>query len=100
MNPYRNILKQYLAEHPLDYRNDDIHSLLEFMAHTYLIRHPIESTFFKNAQAELLPILNSLSRKRTHRVFRIINDLCIEHERSAFIEGIRVGAMLVLELNE
>ncbi|MBP3673709.1 MAG: hypothetical protein J6J18_07760 [Oscillospiraceae bacterium] len=98
MKPYFDILDQYLAEHPLDYGYENINSLLELFARFYLKRHPIESTAFSPVMDSLNPILKSLSQKRTRRLFRIINDLCIEYEQSAFIEGIRVGAQLSLEL--
>lgn len=44
------------------------------------------------------PYLQQLSQRRRRVVVARIGDLCAEYERAAFIEGVRVGGRLVMEL--
>ena len=48
----------------------------------------------------LRPTVKALSQKRQSVLFRKITGLCEECERVAFLEGIRVGAQLILELTK
>lgn len=43
-------------------------------------------------------LMMQLSQKGKRRIKRLIGDLCEEHERAAFIEGIRVGGRLLMQI--
>ena len=73
-------------------------SLMEMIWRSYTIYHGISSEKIDAGFLEVETAISQLSQKRKRRVMRLIGDLCVEHERLAFIEGIRAGSRLVLEL--
>lgn len=100
MNPYVAQLKKYLSENPPNYEYEDIHSLLELVGSYYIMCNPIDNDAIRNMFRSLEPIMKSLSRKRENKLFHTMLDICEEYERISFLEGVRVGAQLVMELSE
>ena len=70
-----------------------------------LYRYCIEGNTSKEPQAreyykQLDDLIQSLNLEDNDRVCDLVCDLCIFHERFAFIEGVCVGAQLSLELSQ
>ena len=91
-------LVKYIIENPLD--NEDMNSLVEYFGRFYRMRKTIKPENIQARFQELEPIMKSLSRKRERRILHTVLELCEEYESAAFMEGIRVGAQLILELSE
>lgn len=72
--------------------------ILEKVWHFYTFDHPIDNEITHNKLMDLETLLQNLSQKRKRRVVREVLDLCVEHEREAYISGIRLGAKLMLEI--
>lgn len=54
----------------------------------------------KQASADLRACLNDLSYENCEQVYGLVNALCAEYERIAFLAGLRLGAQLILELHK
>ena len=92
--------REYIERNPVNYEAEDMHSLVEYFGRFYRMRKPINPENIRDRFQELDPIMKSLSRKRERRLFDTVLELCEEYERAAFMEGLRVGAQLMLELSE
>ena len=66
----------------------------------YTIYYGMNSEKINAGFAEIEEAAGQLSQKRKRRLMRLVGDLCVEHEKNAFIEGIRVGSRLMLKLQE
>ena len=73
-------------------------SLLDTLWIAYTKYHPIEATQIDNLFQSIQTEIHQLSRKKKNIICRYIADLCIIHERSAFLEGIRAGIQFSDEL--
>lgn len=95
MNPYIDRLIPYIAEnHP-----GEDPSLLETPYSFFTEFHPIDSVVIQSCFRHLDDHFRHLTPKENDQVFDLICQLCAEHERLAFLEGIRVGACLIRELD-
>lgn len=54
----------------------------------------------KQASAELHACLKDLSYESCEQVYGLVNTLCAEYERIAFLAGLQLGAQLMLELQQ
>lgn len=93
-------IKEFIKTSSMDVSGQRSCPLLEMMWQSYTMHHPIESNKINENFEEVELLLEPLSRKRKLHILRLVTDLCVEHERAAFIEGIRVGGRLLLELEE
>ncbi|MBE6917711.1 MAG: hypothetical protein E7470_07435 [Ruminococcaceae bacterium] len=100
MNRYIENLKVFLAEQTPCYCYDDAHSLLEVLYYCYATANPVDNATIHFQFQKLNDILRRLTRKEIDSVFSVACDLCISHERQAFLDGIHVGMRLFSELYE
>lgn len=98
--------RNYLAEHPVDYHGD-VDSLLELLYHFFTEYEPVENEELRRQFAELEhQLMSSLAetgnfcRETVESLMTIVSSVCAECERVAFMEGVKVGARLILELTE
>ncbi len=98
MNLYISNLRTYLSKHQPNYGAPEISSLLEFLWQSYTTENPIDSDQIRALFDSLGPIHDALSVEDSDLLFQTICSLCIEHERVAFLEGLRIGARLTAEL--
>lgn len=73
-------------------------ALLEMIWRYYEWRDAENDAVIKEKFDMIQPYLKQLSPKRKRVIIARIGDLCAEYERAAFIEGVRVGCRLMLEL--
>lgn len=99
MNKYIEKLNQFLEQQVPDYGFDDVQSLLEMLYYYYTQANPIDTAVIHCQLKELDDILSKLSLAENNTVFLLTCDVCAEHERKAFLEGIHVGLRLFIELN-
>ena len=96
--------RNYLAEHPVDYHGD-VDSLLELLYHFFTEYEPVENadvhrhfTELENQLMNSLTIMGDSCRETIESLMTIVSSVCAECERAAFMEGVKVGARLILEL--
>lgn len=94
-----NKLKQYIQEHPTNFYGD-VDTLLELIYFHYTDYSPVETPEFKALINPLERILRSLveTDEEADEYMNIVFELCCAYERQAYVEGIKLGARLVVEL--
>lgn len=95
--PYRKSRLKTLLRQTCD-GDQDSRSLPEMLYTAYTERNPIDIGCAKTGFAELLGLLSILSDQSLDTAMNLVCDLCQHHERSGFIEGVRVGFHLANEL--
>lgn len=92
MQPYLDKMRTVLCgEVP-----EDIPSILYSV---YRELHPGDPEPIRRDFAKLDKILGQLSLHDCDQVWNLTCRLCSEHAEAAFLEGIRVGAVLMLDIN-
>ncbi len=91
-------LKSLLAEQTPCYGYDDAHSILEMLYYYYSVSNPIDNAVIRCQFKELHDALHRLSIQESDTLFEVTGQLCASHERQAFIDGVKVGMRLFLEL--
>ncbi len=94
-------LKLYLREHPVNC-GDQIGFLLELLYQSYTEFNSVESPEFKAIVNPLDMQLRSLAEtdEEADTYMNIVFELCSAYERQSYIEGIKAGARLMIELWE
>lgn len=98
MNPYFEILKAHLAAQTLSF--DDADSVLEMLYECYNERHPFDNEQIKAGFPDLYQAMNGMTLQNMDRIIYPLCTLCREHERSGFVEGIKIGVRIEQELSE
>ncbi len=91
-------LESYCREHPI--RMDDRETILESLYWLYTESVPSDSEKLRDGYARLRAQLHFLKPKEYDAVFDTVTDLCTESEQLAFYAGVRLGAALMMELEE
>ena len=96
-----NQVKTYLEAHPTNYY-DQMDSLLELIYQSYTEFNSVETPEFKAIVNPLDEKLRSLveTDEEADRYMSLVFALCSMYECQSFIEGLKVGARLVMELWE
>ena len=89
-------ITQSIEAHPPDYCNYD--SLLDMLYWQYTETNSIDNEKIRG-HFDTLRARIPLSRTEYDEIMYTICDLCLEHGRLAFIEGLRLGVVLMQELN-
>ena len=95
MKNYIEQIKDYLGCQPTEKEG----ALLEILYFAYLDRNTGDkhiNTYFALIDA----CTHSLSFEKSNEIINAAVSLCAEQERIAFVDGVRVGAKLVIELME
>ena len=100
MNRYVEKLKAFLAEQPLHSEYVDADSILEMLYCYYSDENPIDNAVIRCRFKELDNILCHLSLPDNNSVFSLTCRLCSDYEQQAFLEGIKVGMRLLVELED
>lgn len=100
MNSYFEILKTYVAEHPPDYGDQDAHSLLEFLYFRYNDYNGMDTPEIKSAFETLYQRLHGTPLQDLDKIIDTVCLLCLEHEKSGFVNGVKIGVRLKEELSK
>lgn len=98
MQKYIRALQEYCKQNPPNH--SDAQSVMNLLYWTYTEYNPIDDKELKNGFAKLRSQFPHLSLQEFDPVFTIVSDLCADHERLAFYEGLRLGVTLMQELKE
>lgn len=96
MKEILHTIHKSIAEHPPNYNGSG--TLLDMLYWHYTESNVLDNEKIKG-QFEALRNLVNLSRQEYDELFYIVSDLCLEHGRLAFIEGLRLGVVLMQELD-
>ena len=75
-------------------------SILEVLFDTYNESSGFDNAAIKSDFEELYRLMNGKSLKEIDEIIYAVCTLCRDHEKSGFIEGIKVGVSLFCEVNK
>ena len=92
---------QYLKENPTNYQGQ-VDSLLELLYQAFTEYNSVETPAFRKQEDPLDETWRSLveTDEEADEYMNIVFGLCTTYERQGYIEGIKVGARLMMELME
>lgn len=96
MQNYIKALQDYCKQNPLN--TDNAKSILELLYWHYAEYNPVDSKEIRDGFARIRQQYSHLSLEEFDPIFTTVSDLCVEHERRAFLEGLRLGVTLMTEL--
>lgn len=96
MRKYIHALQEYCKQHPPDH--GDAQSVMNLLYWTYTEYNPVDDQQIKNGFAKLRSQFPHLNLQEFDPIFTTVSELCTEHEQLAFMEGLRLGVTLMLEL--
>ena len=73
-------------------------TVLEMLYECYNENHPYDNKEIKADFNELYQQMNGMSLRDMDKVIYPVCKLCRDHERSGFVEGVKLGVMLAHEL--
>ena len=98
MKQYFEKLRDCIAESPLDFGDAD--SALALLFDAYAEIHNLDDAQTKEDFLALYEAMNALPLQEMDQIIYPVCRLCRDHQRSGFVEGIRVGVRLREELAE
>ena len=100
MNSYIDVFNQYIAENRSTIRCSKVESLLDMLYCCYHQQKSVDAPAVKAYFSQLDQVLDSLPIQLADQVVDLACDLCGEHQKQAFREGILVGFCLYTELHQ
>ncbi len=98
MQKYIEALQDCCKHNPLNH--GDAESVMEFLYWHYAELNPVDNKEIRDGFAKIRQQYSHLSMQEFDPIFTTVSDLCVEHERRAFLEGLRLGVTLMTELAE
>ena len=98
MKNYFERLRTLVAENPPDF--SDGGSVLAFLYEAYNEIHNMDDAQTKADFRALYQAMNGMTLREMDTILDPLCTLCRDHQRSGFIEGIRIGVRLRSELAE
>ena len=96
MNQFYDVLKRIVADHQPNFGDGD--SVLTMLYEAYSECNRLDDTQIKDDFHELYQLMNGMDLREMDKIIYPACKLCRDHERSGFIEGIKIGIMLAHEL--
>ena len=94
------MIHKYIQALKADSSSQDSESILTMLYEAYSDHHPMEDTEIKAAFESLYQAMNGMELHEIDRIIYPVCTLCRTHQRSGFIEGIKVGLQLEQELTK
>lgn len=98
MNEYVVALKKYVAENPPNY-GSDAHSILEMLFTYYHECNNTDTDAVKAAFDDLYQRMHGMPLREMARIVDAVCSRCRAHEKTGFVEGIKVGLWMGDELD-
>ena len=98
MKEFLEILKQCIADNSPNDGNAD--SVLGLLYECFNENNPYDNEQIKADFEELYRLMNGMPIREMDQIIYPVCTLCRDHEKSGFIEGIRLGVLLQEELTE
>lgn len=98
MNSFFEKLKAYIQSKPPNYGDGE--SVLTMLYECHNEKNPYDDEQIKADFNKLYRLMNGMELREMDRIIYPVCRLCRDHERSGFIEGIKIGVLLRTELTE
>ena len=96
MKNFYEVLKQYISESQPNFGDGE--SVLTMLYEAYSECNRLDDAQIKADFNELYCLMNGMELRDMDRIIYPVCKLCRDHERSGFVEGIKIGIMLAHEL--
>ena len=97
MNEFMTVLQTHLATQQPNYP-DNAESVLEVLFDAYNESSGFDNAAIKSDFEELYKLMNGNPLKEIDEIIYTVCTLCRDHEKAAFIEGVKAGIHLAQEL--
>jgi hypothetical protein len=98
LEKYFEKLRTYIAENPPDFGDGD--SVLTLLYEAYAETNRMDDGTIKEDFNELYRLMNGMELREMDKIIYPVCTLCRDHQRSGFVEGVKVGILLQTELAE
>ena len=98
MKNYFEKLRTHIAENPPDFGESD--SVLTLLYEVYAESNRMDDGTIKEDFNELYRLMNGMELQEMDKIIYPVCTLCRDHQRSGFVEGVKVGIQLKTELAE
>lgn len=96
MKNFYDVLKQYISESQPNFGDGE--SVLTMLYEAYSECNRLDDAQIKADFNELYCLMNGMELRDMDRIIYPVCKLCRDHERSGFVEGAKLGFLLVQEL--
>ena len=96
MNQFYDVLKRIVADHQPNFGDGD--SVLTMLYEAYSECNRLDDAQVKDDFHELYQLMNGMELRDMDKIIYPVCKLCRDHERSGFIEGIKLGIRLNADL--
>ena len=97
MDNFYDVLRNVIADYQPNFGDGD--SVLSLLYEAYSDFNRLDDDQIKVDFEELYRCINGMTLKEMDRVIYAVCMLCRHHEKAGFIEGIKIGLRLNIELN-
>ena len=98
MKNYFENLRTYIAESSPDFGDGE--SVLTLLYEAYAESNRMDDGIIKEDFNELYRLMNGMELREMDKIIYPVCTLCRDHQRSGFVEGVKVGIRLREELAE
>ena len=98
MKTYFEKLRTYIAENPPNFGDGE--SVLTLLYEAYAESNQMDDGTIKEDFNELYGQMNGIELREMDKIIYPVCTLCRDHQRSGFVEGVKVGIRLKTELAE
>lgn len=96
MEKYFEILKAHIMQEQPDFGDGE--SVLTLLYEAYNEVNRMDDTQIKADFNELYRLMNGMALREMDKIIYPVCTLCRDHERSGFVEGVKIGFALAREL--
>ena len=96
MKNFYDVLKQYISESQPNFGDGE--SVLTMLYEAYSECNRLDDAQIKADFNELYCLMNGMELRDMDRIIYPVCKLCRDHERSGFVEGAKLGFLLLQEL--
>ena len=96
MKNFYDVLDQYVSENQPNFGDGE--SVLTLLYEAYSECNRLDDARVKEDFNELYRLMNGMELREMDKIIYPVCKLCRDHERSGFVEGIKIGIMLASEL--
>ena len=96
MPDFYAILKSHIDSHPPDFGDGD--SVLTMLYEAFADANPMDDGQLKQDFNDLYELMNGMPLREMDKIIYPVCTLCRDHQRSGFVEGVKIGVRLAEEI--
>jgi len=99
MQKFVTRLKELLSEYHLNYQDTASESLLEILLKVFTEFNGLDNDVIRQDFNRLYTAMNGKSLREIDAVIDPVCELCRDHQKAGFVEGVKVGVRLAQEVD-